>query len=518
MEHVSNEELTVKDVNMESLLRIRMTSLHDKVMSAEEALQFIKNETLIGLSGFGGAGEAKSVPLALAKYAKQHPMKITLATGASLGNKIDGHLDDAGIIVKRYPYQADAVLRKSINAGQVKYIDMHLSHVADNIRHGNLPTPKVVIIAAVAITEEGYIIPTASVGNSAVFIDMAEHIIVEIDNTINPILEGVHDIYVPEKRPERNPIPLTHSNSRVGTIGIKVDPAKIVAVVFNDIPDTASSYAEGDDETAKIAKHLIRFFEEEVDKGKLPKNLGPLQSGVGSICNAVFTGLEHSSFENLEMYSEILQDCVFKLMDSGKMTFASACGMTLSDRYGSTVMQNFEKYKDKVIFRPQEVSNNPELIRRLGVIAINTALEFDIYGNVNSSHVMGTNMMNGIGGSGDYARNSHLAVFVTKSIAKNGDISSVVPMVSHVDHTEHDVDILVTEQGLADLRGLSPRERAVVIIENCVHPSYQIQLQDYFDRACGNGGHTPHLISEALSWHQQYLVEGSMLKKIPAFA
>lgn len=42
-------------------------------------------------------------------------------------------------------------------------------------------------------------------------------------------------------------------------------------------------------------------------------------------------------------------------------------------------------------------------------------------------------------------------------------------MVSHVDHTEHDVDILVTEQGLADLRGLAPRERARAIIDNCVH-------------------------------------------------
>lgn len=237
-----------------------------------------------------------------------------------------------------------------------------------------------------------------------------------------------------------------------------------------------------------------------------------MQSGVGSICNAVFTGLAHSNFENLEMYSEILQDCVFKLIDSGKMTFASACCMTLSDQYGATVLQNFEKYKDKVIFRPQDVSNHPELIRCLGVIAINTAIEFDIYGNVNSSHVMGSKIMNGIGGSADYSRNAHLTIFVSKSVAKNGDISSVVPIVSHVDHTEHDVDILVTEQGLTDLRSLSPRERAVEIIQNSVHPEYRTQLMDYFIRAGKNGGHTPHLIGEALSWHQLYLNKGSMKK------
>src|SRR5690606_2569415 len=151
--------------------------------------------------------------------------------------------------------------------------------------------------------------------------------------------------------------------------------------------------------------------------------------------------------------------------------------------------------------RPQEMSNHPEIVRRLGIIGINTALQFDIYGNVHSTHVGGTKMMNGIGGSGDFARNANLAIFVTKSIAQGGAISSVVPMVSHVDHTEPDVAILVTEQGLADLRGLAPRERARVIIDNCVHPEYRDALNDYFERACAKGGHTPHLLREAVEWH-----------------
>ena len=92
-------------------------------------------------------------------------------------------------------------------------------------------------------------------------------------------------------------------------------------------------------------------------------------------------------------------------------------------------------------------------------------------------------MMNGIGGSGDFARNAYLSIFVAKSTAKVGDISSVVPMVSHVDHTEHDVDILATEHGLADLRGLAPRERAPAIIANCVDPAYRDALADYYARA-----------------------------------
>ena len=242
----------------------------------------------------------------------------------------------------------------------------------------------------------------------------------------------------------------------------------------------------------------------------MPNNLGPLQAGIGNIANAVMMGLLDSDFEDLTMYSEVLQDSTFDLIDAGKMKFASGCSVILSERMNSKVFDNIEAYKDKLVLRPQEMSNHPELVRRLGIIAVNTALEFDLYGNVNSTHVCGTKMMNGIGGSGDFARNANMSIFVTKSIAKDGAISSVVPMVSHVDHTEHDVDILVTDQGLADLRGLAPRERAVRVIQNCAHPDYRHQLMDYFERACVRGGHTPHLMEEAFSWHVGLEQNGTM--------
>lgn len=162
--------------------------------------------------------------------------------------------------------------------------------------------------------------------------------------------------------------------------------------------------------------------------------------------------------------------------------------------------------------RPQEISNNPELIRRLGVIAMNTALEVDIYGNVNSTHVAGSRMMNGIGGSGDFTRNAFLSIFFTESIAMDGNISTIVPFVSHVDHTEHDVMVIVTEQGYADLRGLSPKERAVEIISNCAHPKYKEALMDYFNRAKEQSPkHTPHILAEAFSWHVNFLNSGKML-------
>ena len=494
-----------------SLDRIRLASLHDKVISAEQAAELIQDGMTIGMSGFTRAGEAKAVPLALVERAKTNPLKISLITGASLGNDLDKQLTEVGALARRMPFQVDNTLRKAINNGQVMFIDQHLSETVEQMRNLTLKRPDIAVIEAVAISEDNFIIPTTSVGNSASFVEFADKLIIEINTSVSTEFEGAHDIYIPESRPNRGPVPLTHVEERIGTKGIKFDPAKVVGIVFNDIPDSPSNVTDPDEETQAIANHLIDFFEKEVAEGRLPKNLGPLQAGIGSIANAVLTGFKHSSFEDLVMYSEVLQDCTFELIDAGKMKFASGCSMTLSPKCGERVFGNLAAYKDKFVLRPQEISNHPELVRRLGIIGINTALEFDIYGNVNSTHVGGTKMMNGIGGSGDFARNAHLAIFVTKSIAKGGDISSVVPMVSHVDHTEHDTDILVTEQGLADLRGLAPRERARVIIDNCVHPDYQAALNDYFDRACAKGGHTPHLLKEAVEWHTNFEEKGKML-------
>lgn len=499
-----------------SLNRIRLAALHDKVISAEQAAEFIQDGMTMGMSGFTRAGEAKAIPQALVKRAKQHPLKISLITGASLGNDLDKQMTEAGVLARRMPFQVDNTLRRAINNGEVMFIDQHLSETVEQMRNLQLKRPDIAVIEAVAITEEGHIVPTTSVGNSASFAIFAEKVIIEINTAVSEEFEGLHDIYIPTYRPTRTPVPLTQVDNRIGSTAIPIDPAKIVGIVFNDTPDSPSTVTAPDVETQAIANHLINFFENEVAAGRLPKNLGPLQAGIGSIANAVLTGFKDSNFEDLVMYSEVLQDCTFELIDAGKMKFASGCSMTLSTQCGERVFGNLAAYKDKFVLRPQEISNHPELVRRLGIIGINTALEFDIYGNVNSTHVCGTKMMNGIGGSGDFARNAHLAVFVTKSIAKGGDISSIVPMVSHVDHTEHDVDILVTEQGLADLRGLAPRERARVIIENCAHPMYQDALNDYFDRSSAKGGHTPHLLREALQWHVNFEENGHMLAIEPA--
>ncbi|WP_397450810.1 acetyl-CoA hydrolase/transferase family protein [Pseudomonas sp. NA-150] len=491
--------------------RIRLPSLMSKVMSAADAAALIQDGMTVGMSGFTRAGEAKAVPKALAERAKLSPLKISLMTGASLGNDLDKQLTEAGVLSRRMPFQVDSTLRKAINDGSVMFIDQHLSDTVEQLRNRQIKAVDLAVIECVAITEDGHLVLSTSVGNSASFAILAKQVIVEI-NLAQPLeLEGLHDIYIPSYRPTRLPIPVLKADTRIGNHAVQIDPAKIVGIVISNQPDSHSTILPPDADTQAIASHLVEFFKNEVREDRLTNSLMPLQAGIGTIANAVMHGLLDSPFHDLTMYSEVLQDSTFDLFDAGKLSFASGSSMTLSAAKHEEVFRDLSRYKSKLVLRPQEISNHPEIIRRLGIIGINTALEFDLYGNVNSTHVGGTKMMNGIGGSGDFARNAHLAIFVTKSIAKGGAISSVVPMVSHVDHTEHDVDILVTEVGLADLRGLAPRERARAVIDNCVHPSYREALNDYFVRACKLGGHTPHVMREAFKWHTTLEDTGRML-------
>ncbi|MDQ0163881.1 acetyl-CoA hydrolase/transferase family protein [Aeribacillus alveayuensis] len=497
------------------LERIEDLRLRDRVVTADEAASWIQDGMTLGLSGFTRAGDAKAVPYSLVKRAERESFKVNVYTGASLGSDIDKLFAEAGILGKRLPFQADPTMRKGINKGDILFVDQHLSHTAELVRSNVMDPIDFAILEAVSITNDGMVIPTTSIGNSLSFAQHAKSIIIEI-NMAQPVdLVGVHDLYEPGKQGERKPIPLTKVDDRIGTIGIPIDVEKVKGIVFTNQPDSPSTIVPPDEETFIMAQHLIEFLRNEIKAGRLTERLAPLQSGIGSVANAVLHGLLESEFSDLEVYSEVLQDAVFDLMDAGKIRFASGCSITLSEPKMKVVFSNFEKYRDRLIMRPQEISNHPEIIRRLGLISINTALEVDIYGNVNSTHVLGTKMMNGIGGSGDFARNARLAIFVTKSIAKDGKISSIVPFVSHVDHTEHDVDVIVTEQGYADLRGLAPRQRVELIIERCAHPMYRDQLREYYYEALARGGHTPHILEKALSWHINFAKNGTMLEVVP---
>lgn len=500
--------------------RIASTALRGKVMSADDAAAFIVDGDQIGFSGFTGAGYPKEVPGALARRITAardagDQFRVNVLTGASTAPELDGVLAETGGVNWRMPYQSDPSLRKAINDGTTYYSDIHLSHSGMMTTEGFFGDLDVAVIECVKINADGSVVPSSSVGNNVNYMDAAKKVILEVNEWQSPGLEGMHDIWTPGLPPNRRPIPITGSGDRIGTTSIPLDPEKVVAVVMTDAPDRNSPFKPLDQDSKDIAGHLLEFFRHEISRGRLTKELLPLQSGVGNIANAVLAGLLESEFENLTSYTEVIQDGMVDLLDSGKMTLASATSFALSPDAAERMNDRAEEYARKLILRPQEISNNPEVIRRLGVIATNGMIEADIYGNVNSTHISGSKMMNGLGGSGDFTRNAYISVFVSPSLAKGGDISAIVPMVSHHDHTEHDVQVIITEQGLADLRGLAPRQRSRVIIEKCAHPDYRAQLLDYVERAerlcTGTRSlHTPHDLGEALSWHRRFQETGSM--------
>src|SRR6516162_9329111 len=483
--------------------RVLNARLAEKIMRAEEAAALIGSGDQVGMSGFTGSGYPKEVPIALARRIAEaqihgNKFQVSVFTGASTGPELDGALALAGGVNLRLPYQSDPETRKRINAGEMEYMDIHLSHVAQFVEYGFLGKLDVALIEVAAVLEDGRLVPSSSIGNNKTWIDQAERVILEVNSWQPLALEGMHDIYYGlQPPPNRGPIPLVQPGQRIGSPYLEVPPEKVVAIVVTDSPDRNSPFKAPDAASKQIAGHILEFLSWEVQKGRMPANLLPLQSGVGNIANAVLFGLEEGPFEGLTSYTEVIQDGMIRLLKSGMLTEVNA---------------DMKNYRDRIVLRPQEISNHPEIIRRLGVIAMNAMIEADIYGNVNSTHVMGSRIQNGIGGSGDFARNGYLSIFMAPSTAQKGTISTIVPMVSHVDHTEHDVQVVVTEQGLADLRGLSPRQRAKLIIEKCANPDYRGTLLNYLNRAerLSYGKHTPHLLTESLGWHSRYLRSGSM--------
>lgn len=497
-------------LNLET--RLRSERALPLIMSADDAARLITDGMAVGISGFTNAGYPKVVPHALAEQVKNgRKIKIALYSGASVGPEVDTELTEAGAVARRLPYQTNSTLRKAINTGDIDYIDMHLGRSPEFIAAGHVRKPDIALVEALAITEDGHLIPTTSVGNTPTYVAEADAVIVEIAMSKPLALEGMADVYMCQKPPCRQPIPLTHPGDRIGTPYIPCGWDKIKAIVISDRSDLTRPLAAISADSKKIGQNIIRFFEDEVAAGRLGKSLLPIQSGVGSVANAVLYGLRDSAFEGLTCYTEVIQDSMLDLVKCGKADIASCTALAPSPEAQTAFFDDIDFYKEHIIFRPQEISNSIEVSHRLGLIAMNTALEVDIYGNVNSTHVQGKKMMNGIGGSGDFSRSASLVIFTTSSIAKDGAISSIVPMCPHVDHTEHEVMVIVTEQGYADLRGLSPKERAVCIIENCAHPDYRDALMDYFQRACAESPcQTPHLLDEALSWHSRFEKTGSM--------
>ena len=485
------------------------------ILTAEEAAEFVQNGFTIGVSGFTSPGNPKKVPAAIAAKARREheagrEFKINLFSGASTNDPTDGELSRAEAINFRAPYQSLPEVRNRINAGEVHYNDRHLSEMSQEFRYGFYGRMDVAIVEVQSITDDGELVLGTAVGNTPTWLQVADKVIIEINDQLPESIRGLHDIYIPLDPPARREIPIYHAHDRAGKPTAHVDPKKVIGVVRTSEPlGLVSKFTPVDDVTRKIGENVCEFLVNEMKQGRIPSEFLPIQSGVGNIANAVLDALEHSDhIPPFEMYTEVVQDSVLKLLESGHCKFASTCSMTFSRE---AMMEFFSKPElhDHLLMRPAEISNHPEVIRRLGIISMNTAIEADIFGNINSSHVSGTRLMNGIGGSGDFTRNAYTSIFLCPSIKKDDCISTIVPMVTHTDHTVHSVDIIVTDQGVADLRFKDPIQCAEEIIEHAAHPVYRPLLREYL-KLCKKGGHILMNPDIALAFHSTLARTGDM--------
>ncbi|MGB0679237.1 MAG: succinate CoA transferase [Polyangiales bacterium] len=484
------------------------------ILTADEAAASIDNGATLAFSGFTPAGSPKTISRALAAKAEQEhrggrDFKVAVLTGASTGPSIDGALARAHAIATRTPYQSDPDLRHAINSGQVRFLDMHLSQVAQNARYGFFGPIDVAIIEACDLDAQGRAVLTTGVGCAPTWVRLAKRVFIERNRRHPATLCGMHDLFEPADPPHRREIPIYEVRNRIGSERLTIAAEKIAGIIETDLDDESDSFRSPDAETTRIGANVAAFLAGELKRGHIPAGFLPLQSGVGQTANAVLEALSTASdIPPYEMYTEVIQDAVLRHMREGNIRFASGSSLTVSAEARSAFYDDLNFFRERILLRPQEITNHPEVVRRLGVISCNTAIEVDLFGNVNSTHLLGETMMNGIGGSGDFTRNAYISIFVCNSTRKGGKISTIVPRVSHVDHNEHSVQVVATEWGVADLRGRAPQERARLIIERCAHPDFRDQLRECL--AKGGLVHTPQSLHDAFSMHERFLRSGDM--------
>ncbi len=489
--------------------RVECTELLSRLVPVEEAVKHVNDRSMIAISGFTKSGEPKAFFPVLAKYLAENlpHAKIALLSGASLSEEVENPI--APFVGKRGPYMSSPASRKLIHAGKMEFTDVHLSMFARNMVYGFYGDIDLAVVEVSRVRPDGSVILSSSVGLSAEALTMAKKIILEVNTSI-PDYTGFHDIVLPSVHPNVGwPIPIINVSDRVGTPYVPIDKRKVVAIIESKSPDYPVSFKATQDIDRKIAENVIDVLLQCRTWFSWGKRLPPIQSGVGNVANAIVGELYRSPFQKIRFWTEVFQDGMMRYVeDDEKFDCASATAISLSTEARNNFERLFSRCREKLVLRPMWLSNCAELISRLFVIAMNTPVEVDIYGHVNSTHIDGSKVINGLGGSGDFFRNSYISIVHTPSVRKLKDgrtVSCIMPYVRHIDHTEHDIKCVVTENGYAVNTSIrSARRRAEDIIEKCAHPHFRPILRDYLNRGGTGDEPRPTDMSVLQGWWKDY--------------
>ncbi|MCS7137817.1 MAG: hypothetical protein NZ941_05545 [Candidatus Caldarchaeum sp.] len=484
--------------------RIKNRELMDRVMDASTVVRiFFTDGMSVAFSGMAGTAVPKEIPKYLAEFSKERRDKLklkSLVVSGTTTNSFEEQMTNVDV-KSRFLIAGGGVMKERINRGAVDFFDFWLSEYSRVIRDRIIPEGglDIAVIEATHIDEKGHIIPSLSLDNIPAIVDAAKKIIVEI-NTSKPVLNGVHDVYVPEPH---SPIPIRNVSDRVGTPYLKVPESKIAAIVISEAEEEyAAAYQAPTKLDVAIARNVIDFLE----KSGVMKKKMVIQAGVGPLASTL---IEELPLKDVSVWTEVAPVKWALAVPEKINALSTACLYTLKgeEKLRDEFYETFRERAKNIVIRPYEVTNSLEIISRLQLVCIQQALEVDLYGNVNVSHLNGK-IHNGVGGSGDFTRAAYLTAVALTSTASDGRFSRIVPFTLHTDVTEHDVDVVVTEHGWVDLRGLPPRRRAKLIIEKCAHPDFREELQEYLRAAEKLEGHSPVDLAAYMDFQKQVLKTG----------
>ncbi|WP_424019704.1 acetyl-CoA hydrolase/transferase C-terminal domain-containing protein [Halorientalis pallida] len=464
---------------------------------ATAAADLIPDDGTVPMSGLSAGPKDIAHELA----ASNRGLSLTVPASADAGFVADTELPNADALDLRYPFSAWPNLKRAINDGRVGFVDDHLSVVEQSVAQGQFGDPDVAVVEALAVGED-WLVPTTAVGGVPGFVAAADEVIVEVNEALPLELQHLHDTWSPAT-PPRDPLSLSDPGERLGDQFVRFDSDKLAAVVRTENDPIPYPFRDPSDAERAIADNAIEFLADELAENPAFRERFAFEVGIGSLGNEITERIGDLDFGDRQVsyFGEVAQDGLLDLLEAGTLSAASATALVLGEDGISRLLDRPELVAENVVTRSMSVSNDPGLIRAFGVVAINTAVEVDVYGHTNSSHVRGSQLLQGIGGSGDFARNGLLSMMVLPSTAKDGEVSRIVPMASHVDHPDHDVDVVVTEHGVADLRGLTPDERFEALVGECAHPDFRPDLRRYGERAAEGGGHMPHDLPTAFDMH-----------------
>jgi acyl-CoA hydrolase/GNAT superfamily N-acetyltransferase len=338
-------------------------------------------------------------------------------------------------------------MREAVQDGRADYTPIMLSHIPSLFRQKRMPLD-VAMIQTSPPDEHGYASLGISVDINKSAAESADIVIAQVNHNM----------------------PITHGDSFLNVRDIDY-------LVPHDEPLLEFHAPEGDETIELIGKYVARLVENE----------STLELGIGALPQAVANSLLDTGVKDLGIHTEMFSDSLIPLVERGIVTNQKKTihrGKAIASfAMGSKKLYEYVHDNPGFHFHPSEYVNDPYVIgQNKKMVAINSALEVDLTGQVCADSI-GHKFYSGIGGQVDFIRGAKRsqggkAIICMLSTALDGSVSRIVPRLSEgsgVVTTRGDVDVIITEHGLANLHGKTIRERVLSLIA-IAHPKFRNEL------------------------------------------